>query len=58
MQLMTVKETAAYLKLSEVQTKRLMASNTIPHFKLGRLNRVDQAELDKWLISRARVKSR
>lgn len=52
MTLLTPKQVAEYLQLSEVQVRRLLASNTIPHFKIGRLNRVSKDELDAWLMHR------
>ncbi|MDC7229690.1 MAG: helix-turn-helix domain-containing protein [Sphaerochaetaceae bacterium] len=52
--LLTPKQTAEYLQLSEIQVRRLLAANKIPHFKIGRVNRVNQEELDAWLMKRAR----
>lgn len=57
MTLLSPVQVADYLQLSETQVRRLLASNDIPHFKIGRVNRVDKDELDAWLMNRKRRKN-
>lgn len=56
MTLLTPKQVAEYLQLSEVHVARLLRSNDIPHFKIGKLYRIEQEELDAWVMNRMRRK--
>lgn len=47
---MTVKELAAYLKLSEMMIYKLAQNGEIPASKIGSAWRFSQGEIDKWLI--------
>ena len=49
MDLMTVKEAAAYLKLNPVTVREWARSGRIPAFKIGRDWRFDRDRLDLWL---------
>ena len=48
--LLTVSETAAYLRLSKAQTYKLITEKKIPHIRLGQKRLViRRTELEKWL---------
>ena len=47
--IMTVKEVAAYLKITEKTAYRLAAEGKIPGFKVGGSWRFRQSEIDKWI---------
>jgi len=48
--LLTVSETAAYLRLSKAQTYKLITEKRIPHIRLGQKRLViRRTELEKWL---------
>jgi len=50
--LLTVSETAAYLRLSKAQVYVLITQKKIPHIRLGQKRVViRKAELEKWLES-------
>ena len=51
-QYMTVLETAGYLRLSENSIRNLVASNQIPHKRIGRSVRFRASEIDAWLDAR------
>ncbi len=51
--LMTIEETAEYLKLHPLTVRRLAREEKIPAFKLGRQWRVKRELLDKWLEQKA-----
>jgi excisionase family DNA binding protein len=51
-ELLTVRQVAAELRLSEKTVRRLIASGELPAFRLGRKGasvRVDRDELEAWL---------
>jgi len=52
--LLTTAEVADQLKLSHSQIKKLIQRGELPHIRILRSVRVDQAELDNW-ISENRV---
>lgn len=54
MTLLTTAEVAHQLKISIASAKRLIKKGDIPHIRILRSVRVDQAELDNW-ISENRV---
>lgn len=54
MTFLTTAEVAKQLKISVASVKRLIKKGDIPHIRILRSVRVDQAELDKW-ISENRV---
>jgi excisionase family DNA binding protein len=45
-------EAAAYLKVSRATLDRLLAQKKIPAYKVGRLWRFNQIELDQWIEAR------
>jgi excisionase family DNA binding protein len=47
--IMTVREVAKYLKLTEKTAYRLAAEKKIPGFKVGGAWRFRRAEIDKWI---------
>ena len=47
--IMTVPETAEYLKLSKSKVYILVKRNQIPHIKIGKNVRIRRSELLKWL---------
>jgi len=48
---LTVEETANYLKVSEVTIRRWCADGKLPAFKIGREWRINKSELDKMVQS-------
>ena len=49
---MTIGETAAYLRLSENSIYRLVQDGTLPAARIGRTWRVSREALDQWLTER------
>lgn len=47
--IMTIKEVAEYLKLTEKTTYRLAAERKIPGFKVGGAWRFRKSEIDRWI---------
>ncbi len=47
--IMTIREVAAYLKLTEKTAYRLAAEGEIPGFKVGGSWRFRQADIDNWI---------
>ena len=47
--IMTVKEVAAYLKITEKTAYRLTAEGKIPGFKVGGAWRFMRGEIDNWI---------
>lgn len=59
MELMTVKEAAAYTTLSAVTLNRLRSVGGGPVFyKLGRVIRYDKADLDAWMAGQTRTSTK
>ncbi len=50
----TVRELAAYLKISKAQIYSMVSRNEIPHLKIGRVIRIRQKDLDQWMEERVR----
>ena len=48
-QIVTVKEVAAFLKLKEATVCSLAAEGKLPGFKLGKSWRFDMDEMEKWI---------
>lgn len=48
-EIMTIKEMAEYLKLTEKTAYRLAAEGKIPGFKVGGSWRFRKSEIDKWI---------
>lgn len=48
---MTIREVAAYLKITEKTAYRLVAEGYIPGFKVGGAWRFRQGEIDKWITA-------
>ena len=51
--ILTVPETAKYLKLSKSKVYYLVQRNQIPHIKIGKNVRIRREDLQKWLEERA-----
>ena len=51
--ILTVPETAEYLKLSKSKVYYLVQRNQIPHIKIGKNVRIRREDLEKWLEERA-----
>ena len=51
--ILTVPETAEYLKLSKSKVYYLVQRNQIPHIKIGKNVRIRREDLQKWLEERA-----
>ncbi len=47
--IMTIREVAAYLKLTEKTAYRLAAEGKIPGFKVGGSWRFRRSEIEKWI---------
>lgn len=47
--IITVKETADYLRISQTYVRDLIRIKRLPHFRLGRRILVDKADLETWL---------
>jgi excisionase family DNA binding protein len=47
--LLTIKEAAEYLRVSESWLYRQAAGRSVPHYRLGRSVRFSRQELDAWL---------
>ncbi len=47
--IMTVKEVAEYLKITEKTAYRLTAEGKLPGFKVGGAWRFRKSEIDKWI---------
>jgi len=56
--IMTVKEVADYLKITEKTAYRLAAEGKIPGFKVGGAWRFRQTEIDKWIDAQSREQSK
>jgi excisionase family DNA binding protein len=52
--IMTVPETASYLKLSRAKCYRLVQLGTIPHVRIGRNVRIRESDLQRWIESHLR----
>ncbi len=50
--IMTIKEVAEYLKLTEKTAYRLAAEGKIPGFKVGGSWRFKRSEIEKWIKER------
>lgn len=49
---LTTKELASYLKLNEKTIYYLVAKGQIPHYRIGKLVRFKQDEIDTWMLSK------
>jgi excisionase family DNA binding protein len=48
-EIMTIREVAAYLKLTEKTTYRLASAGELPGFKVGGSWRFRRSEIDRWI---------
>jgi excisionase family DNA binding protein len=48
-EIMTIKELAAYLKVTEKSLYRLLSNGKLPAFKVGGAWRFRREEIDKWI---------
>ena len=53
-EILTLKEVAEYLKLSEKTAYRLTAEDKLPGFKVGGSWRFRQSEIEKWIDEQSR----
>ncbi|MGO3215484.1 DNA binding domain, excisionase family [Halomonas citrativorans] len=51
--ILTIKEVAEYLKVTERTIYRLAAAKKIPGFKVGGMWRFRQADIDDWITAQA-----
>lgn len=49
-QILTLREVAALLRISESTTRRLIDGHGLPALRVGGQIRVDRAQLDAWLL--------
>jgi len=49
---LTTKELASYLKLKEKTIYHFVAKGQIPHYRIGKLVRFKQDEIDTWMLSK------
>ena len=52
--IMTIREVAEYLKLTEKTAYRLAADGKLPGFKVGGAWRFKKADIDSWIESRTK----
>ena len=57
-EILTTKEMAAYLKLHEITIAKYAANGTIPSVRIGRVWRFDKDEVDKWIRSGLKTKTK
>ena len=50
--LLTIRETAAFLRISEKSIRRLIAHRRLPCVRLGRRVRFDRSDLLRWVSAR------
>lgn len=50
--LMTAKELAQFLRLSEDHIRRMVSQRTIPFVRIGRMVRFASCDIDKWLATK------
>ena len=55
-QIMTIKEIAAYLKVTEKTIYRLAINSKVPAFKVGGSWRFRKAEVDQWISAQEKTK--
>ena len=55
-EIVTIKEVAAYLKLTEKTAYRLAAEGKMPGFKVGGSWRFRQSEIEKWIDEKSQSK--
>jgi len=53
-EILTIKEVAAYLKLTEKTTYRLVLNDKIPGFKIGGSWRFRKVEIEEWIKSQSK----
>lgn len=52
-EMMTVREAAAYLRISKDLAYELIARNDLPHVRLGRVIRVPRFGLEQWIARKS-----
>lgn len=52
MQLLTIKEASIFLNIKEKTLYSLAAKKQIPHYRIGKIIRFNQGELEAWLESK------
>jgi excisionase family DNA binding protein len=55
--LLDVKESSNYLNIKEKTIYAIIKLNEIPHYRIGRLIRIDKTELDAWLATKKKALS-
>ncbi|MEQ8228173.1 MAG: helix-turn-helix domain-containing protein [Rhodospirillales bacterium] len=55
-EILTIKEVAAYLKLTEKTAYRLAAEGGIPGFKVGGSWRFRRGEIEQWIDDKSKLK--
>jgi len=50
--LLTVRQVAAYLSVSERTVRRLIATGQLRCIRIGRLTRIDPGDVSRWLSAR------
>jgi len=56
--ILTIREVADYLRITEKTAYRLAASNKLPGFKVGGSWRFRQSEIDAWIETQKTAKSK
>ncbi|MDD3758110.1 MAG: helix-turn-helix domain-containing protein [Advenella sp.] len=51
--ILTIKDVAEYLKVTERTIYRLVAAKKIPSFKVGGMWRFRQADIDAWIVAQS-----
>jgi excisionase family DNA binding protein len=57
-EILTIKQVAGYLKVTERTIYRLAAAKKIPAFKVGGTWRFSRAEIDQWIKQQSRAVER
>ncbi len=52
-EVMTTRETAAYLRFSEITVRRLVRTAGLPCVEVNRAMRFFKPEVDKWLVKKS-----
>jgi excisionase family DNA binding protein len=51
-QLLTIQQVVGYLSVSSRTVRRLVSTGRIPHVRIGRVVRIVQADVSRWLAAR------
>ena len=55
-EVMTVKDVADYLRVSEAKVYRMALASQIPAFRIGRSWRFKKEQIDEWIIQKSEIR--